>query len=228
MTTFLELATRAIGTDFPAAALDDAKRWVRTGLGELYVSAGFARNDMALPVVTTPFDPTVEVAFDARISGVMNAATGLPLDEVEHERVVAYTSSPPGNADYGTPIVYGITGSMAVEGVALALSPIPATAVTLLVFGQRAPDAGEMDDGDTVPLPEQYEDGPVEWARSKLFDYYEDDSTMGDMWRSRFEDTGKRMRSNLQRRSTRNRRVPGTWSGMTSVEPRFRHPRGLF
>lgn len=229
MTTFTDLATRALGNDFPASALPDAKRWVRTGLSELYVSAGFARNDMVDVVVTTIGSPSVPLTYSmGRIRHVVDQQTGEPLEETSAASVTAFVSSTAGNAVRGRPEAFGITGELANEPMQLVVTPIPDKVYTLFVYGERGPQASEMEDADTVPLPERYEDGPAQWARAELFDWLEDDGAMADRWRSKFEDTAKRMRSDLQRRSTTNRRVPGTWSDLRPAGPSFRHPRGLF
>lgn len=236
MTLISDLVTRALDVDFdPGTRSADAGRFVRQAIGFIYRTTAFPRGD-ALPIVFTVTGNPV-VTFDATLRGLRISSVlddlGNPLNELSVEDYnQLFTSA---STTRGRPLYWSLFGAVALESPTLNLWPVPDRVYTLTLTGSQEPAVSQLDDADPVPLPDDYEDLPVFYARGRLFELV-DDSDMAAYWGgdpNNGNDRGKwavgvrQLRSDLQVRSKNNRVVPGTWAGMRRAFPQFHRP-GLF
>lgn len=230
MTTIADLGTRAIGTEFSADLVTQAaaERYVRAAIGRIYRTTTLARGDYTPAAVTLALGALGVVLPEPgiRIGTVRHVDTGEELLETDVDSLTAAQNvSTPSR---GRPAYYAISDAgLTAEGITLMCSPIPDRAYQLLVTGHFAPLAADLDSADTVPLPADYEDIPVYWAKHRLFDE-DSDVEMSNHWLERWTTALMELRGDLQKRSNNNRQVPGHWAGTANLAPHFRHPRGLF
>jgi hypothetical protein len=228
VTTIAALATRALGTDFDSGYQADAERHVRTAIGKIFRSTTLARGDYT----PAPISANVGVLSvtlpetGLRISTVSHLDTGVELDYAELAGISALQqiTSPA----RGRPSSYAITDAGPTsEGTNLLLWPIPDRTYQLLVTGRFSPAAADLESADTAPLPVDYEELPVYWARYELYSV-EGDSEMMRNWLDKWTTGVLELRGDLQKRRTGNRQVPGHWSTINGAGPTLHHPRGLF
>lgn len=227
MSTIAALIARAIDTDFDAATRNaDAGRFIREAIGRIYRTTTLARGDFNVAGQLTAGNSSFTVAANAlHVRTVLAADTGDELDEVSREDLESLQAA---NTGRGRPIAYAIVGTGASnENLAIETWPTADRTYDFTVIGRFAPPVTDLEDTDQCPLPIDYENLPVYYARSELFALVEDDERMSALWQGKWTDGLRELRSDLQTRSGRNRRVPGTWSGLTSDMPVFHRP-GLF
>lgn len=228
MATVTQLATKALSNDFDAATwLTKGEDAVRDAIGRIFRSTSLAAGDYR-PAATSLAAGALSFLIDQaglRVSSIFHVDTGLPLDEVTVDEIAAHQQRP--GAAPGRPLFYALTGAgLTAEGITVLIAPVPDAVYSLQVVGSFAPGSTDVEAGDEVPLPRDYEYLPVAWARSELF-AWEGDTEQSNVWEGRWQAGLRALRADLQRRSGRVRRVPGTWSG-SAGSPRLHHPQGLF
>lgn len=231
MSTVAQVATNARDPDFGSGYQSRAEDFVREAVGLLYRSAVIARGVMSVTAQTAAGSTLVASAsltavVAGRVSGVMHQDNGDELDEVSIEDWGVLIAR---HLAQGRPLVYAIaTGGVTGEAPSLVVWPTANAVYNLLVSGDNAPKASELEVGDEVPLPTDYQRLAEYYARRELYSKFEGDFPMSDDWDKRWKEGQAEMRADLQRRSKKNRVVPGTWSRSRAVAPVLHHPSGLF
>lgn len=228
MSTVLQVTNRALAQDFPATSLADAGRFVREAIREIYRETNIARADidMTAAIATNGNVITFPAAGNAPFVNTILGDDGAELTPVDYDELRSLQIANP-NAR-GRPRLYAIssTGVLAGEALTITLYPTADRAYTFIVTGRIAPQSTDMDDGDTVPLPEDYERLPVYYARRELF-ALEDDVPMHEFWDKKYVSDMRKLKGYLATRSNRPRITPGTWGRAGDNGPTFHRP-GLF
>lgn len=225
MATLADLAGKALHDDFASVKYGTiARDAIRTAIGMIYRTTELARGDYVPAPITLPVGALGVTIPDAglHLTSVQHVDTGAELEPLSVDDVAVAQNTAAGRR--GRPSGYALTGAgLTAEGLTLVVTPIPDRAYTLQLVGSFAPDATALDqDVDVVPLPGDYLDLPVSYARSELF-AFEGDSAMADFHLTRFNGRLAQLRGDLAVRLKRSRRVPGTWSGVASG-PQFHRP----
>lgn len=227
--TFTAAGTRALSSDLDVGRLAEATRYVRQGVGMIFRETNLARGDMLEPVALNTGTNLASILGieGGRVSCMLMGDDGTALDEVDRFQLEQLQLSAP--TQRGRPQVYSLLSLSADdETTFIGVWPLADRDYILFAGGRRTPGTGEMQDADPVPLPEVYEDIPGDWARHRLFSIGADvDLELATFYKGLWDDGCKRIRGDLQRRSTRNRQVPGTWSNLSPAGPTFHRP-GLF
>jgi hypothetical protein len=222
MTTFSDLVTRALHDDFSSTKFDAiARDAINDAIGEIYRTTNLGRGDYTPSGYTLPAGALGISIIDrgVRIRSVFIAGKTDPLPERPTDELAQLHQQD--NPTVGMPDRYAIVGTGATtEGYDLVFWPIADQDYVIDVTGRFAPSRMSAD-GGVVPLPDDYTQLPVYFARSEMFGF-DDDPEMAAVWRAKYDDGVKRLREDLQRRSTRSRRLPSMWRG--SCSPRFRIP----
>jgi hypothetical protein len=227
VSTIAALATRALGTDFDSGYQADAERYVRAAISKIFRSTTLARADYVPAAITLGVGSTSTTLPETgiRVDRVWLADTGAELRPVEVADIRAAQSV--ATPARGRPVAFAVTGAgLTSEGVALTYAPIPDQAYQLMVSGHFSPGATDLESTDVAPLPVDYEELPVYWAKHELYSN-ETDSEAMNLWLGKWTTGILELRGDLQHRTTGNRQVPGHWSG-GSGGPQFHHPKGLF
>jgi hypothetical protein len=228
MATFVESQDAALHDDFdPTKYRTWAKRFLNEAVGLVYRNTSLARGDITVTVTYTAGDNSEALAQEGVLpSSVTHASDGEELDFLDRDDFEQLNNEL-GSSRRGRPVYYTIRGSgtATTNSVNLDVLPIPDTSYSLDVVARFSP-AQMTADGDTVPLPPDYQWYPVRYARSKLF-ALEDDEQMAAFWMQEWLQGLGAIRTDLQRRRVGERTIPGMWEGVGSG-PHFHHPDGLF
>lgn len=228
MSTVVNLTTRSLDTDFPSTRTADAGRFVREAIREVYRETNIARGDIDVTanVATNGNVITFPAAGNAPFINSILGDDGVELSQLGYDEIRSLQLANP--AARGRPRVFAVssTGVNAGEPLTLTLYPTADRAYNFTVTGRIAPQSTDMDDGDTVPLPEDFERLPVYYARRELF-ALEDDVTLHDFWDKKYQTDLRRLKGYLATRSNRPRIVSGTWGRAGDAGPTFHRP-GLF
>lgn len=231
MTTVSALATLALGDEFAASRQGEAERYVAHGISKIYRQTNLARGGSMTSTSTLAGALTLAGAglttlVGARVDGLVHQDNGDQLTELDSN--IDIRSLQLAQPARGRPLYYRVIDTDAVgsEGPAIALWPIPDKVYTLLLENQREPGPLQLTGASVVPLPEPYEEAIEAYVKWHLF-ANDSDLEMATYWEGQWTTECKELRGDLQRKTTKNRRVPGTWSRMGESMPSFHYP-GLF
>jgi hypothetical protein len=209
--TLLGLATDALHDDFDTTKYATrAKGFVATAVDMVYRTTSLARGDYSSSQTLAAGAGSLSVAVTGlRVSSVSLTDTGELLNEVPADDLVAAQAA--ATAAHGRPRLYALTGlGPTTAGSSVLFYPVPVAAVTVEITGRYVPTRLSAD-SDVVPLPDDYLDIPVAYARGELF-ALEDDPQMSQFWMDKYRGRLSDLRGDLAQRSMRNRRIAGTWS----------------
>lgn len=227
MTLISDLTARALDVDFDATLRSaDAQRFIQQAIGRIYRQTALPRGDYSTPIVTAigaPSTSTDALARAVRVASIIDDL-GNPLDMLDRFDVQQLQTT---SSSRGRPSAFAVAGTGDTsEQKAISWWPIPDRVYTFTLMGRFEPPIADLDSTDPVPLPFDYEDLPVWFARAELFDLQDDDAGAA-RWRSKWVAGLRELAGDLNLRVDRNRRVPGTWSGTAASGPQFHRP-GLF
>jgi hypothetical protein len=226
VTLISDLTTRALDTDFDVSRSADAQRFIQRAIGLIYRQTALARGDYSAPILTAIGGASTSTAALDRAVRVATIIDDLgnpldPIDRFDAQQLQATATA------RGRPRAFAVAGlGDSSEPLSILWWPIPDKVYTFTIMGRFEPPIADLDPGDLVPLPFDYEDLPVWYARAELFDLQDDDAGAA-RWRGKWTAGLRELAGDLNLRVDRNRRVPGTWAGTSASAPQF-HRSGLF
>lgn len=228
MSTIQNLIDRALDVDFDTSRSADAQRFIQQAIGKIYRKTSLARGDYSTSIATTAGQPsTLTATLDraVRVATIIDDL-GNPLDPLDRFDVTELQKTA-GAGQRARPSAFAIAGGGDTsEPVSVLWWPIPDAAYTFTVMGRFEPPIADLAPASSVPLPFDWEDLPVYYARAELFDLEDDDAGVA-RWRGKWSAGIVEAAGDLNLRVDRNRQVPGAWSGTTAAGPQF-HRSGLF
>jgi hypothetical protein len=218
-----DLVARALDVDFDTARSADALRFLIAGIGRIYRKTELLQGDWTQTINTAVGVSTTAITGSLRIGSILNDL-GFPVDEVTRDDMAMLQKQSPTR---GRPEAYAISGSGDTSSnLTLTWWPTPDAIYAFTATGHFEPPTTDLELTDAAPLPSDYVDLPVAYARWKLF-LLEDDDVGAARWKTEWMEGIREAATDLGRRgSSKNRRVPGAWPGGSGA-PRF-HRAGLF
>jgi hypothetical protein len=226
LSTIQNLIDRSLDVDFASSRSADAQRFIQQAIGKIYRQTSLARGDYATSIATAVGVPSTSTATLDRAVKVASIIDDLgnpltPMDRFDVTQLQKTAGST------GRPSSFAIGGlGDGSEPVGVLWWPIPDRIYTFTLMGRFEPPIADLDVTDPVPLPFDYEDLPVYYARAELFDLEDDDAGTA-RWRNKWTAGLRELAGDLNVRVDLNRRVPGTWAGTSAGGPQF-HRAGLF
>lgn len=231
--TITQVATRALSSDFDSGRLAEGTAAVRDAIGEIYATTTLVRGDMPIQLadVSTVVGGATQLANtyeQSRVEAVIHSDTGGELEPMALADLLQLRQAQPAR---GRPLAFAVTGGnlTGTVGSVIELWPTADRTYQLYLLGQRGPNLTDLEDADTVPLPDRWLKLPYYYARSELFKL-DSDFEAASVWGTDWINGCALMRGDLQKRlGGGNRIIPGTWSGGSggSGAPQFHRP-GLF
>jgi hypothetical protein len=213
--TYADIQTQVLFDDFDASRYRSAaKQAILDAIGEVARQVRLPANETSQTLTLTSGTANYSVPAGVRLTEVYDSGVDQTLSEVSEEWLDTQPDST------GRPVVFALYGS------SLTLYPTPDSAtypITVRYLKQGSVPVNDNDQMAAVTgIPEDYLHGLVEYARARLF-RYEDDPDMSAFWDSRWQDTLRKLKGDLQRRNTgRRRQIPGMFAAQPG--PRFARP----